>query len=515
MPEDHQADFIDAAALARQAHAAIRAGDAARSLAAWAALRAHAPENTDALAGMGHALMRLGRIDEAEALAVSAAGVHATALVATTLRARIAERRRDWDAALGYWREVAEHAPDAPEAWIGASQALCRLGRPSDADALLDDGLRHQPGSKTLLAGLCRVAETAQDWPEALRRWTALRDLQPGLPDAAAGIARALHGQGRLDAAEAAAMAVMRRFPAHPDAHVIYARVAMARPDWPEAARRWAAAEQRFPMHPAVAGSRAFCEARARTVAGDFLPSAEASPIDILAPQSDWRLDRSDTAAVANFLMQFESLGSQCEFGLVQRKFGAEPLGLLRWSNMQPPWLIQALAARFAGVGTPEQTSIIMLRDEYGAQDQRFKFGIHLGIKSGESTPERVLKSQCRRIAFLRDKLLAELDGQEKIFVYVSHKLTDSDVAAIVGLLSDYGPNLLLCVRASTPSHPPGSVHVASDRLVVGYTAQAALERRGAGWNINFDDWLTFCEAAWRLWAEVRGQKDSKEAVLF
>jgi hypothetical protein len=58
-------------------------------------------------------------------------------------------------------------------------------------------------------------------------------------------------------------------------------------------------------------------------------------------------------------------------------------------------------------------------------------------------------------------------------------------------------------------------VHVASDRLVVGYTAQAALERRGAGWNINFDDWLTFCEAAWRLWAEVRGQKDSKEAVLF
>jgi tetratricopeptide (TPR) repeat protein len=507
MPDESQAISADEGLLARQAHAAMRDGDLVRSLTSWAALRDRVPEHAEALAGMGHALMRLGRIDEAEALAADALATSAAqdrtfAAAGAALRARIAERRHDWAAALAHWRDAAELAPDASEAWIGASRALCRLGRPGEADTLLQDGLHRQPAIEALLTGFCRVAETAQDWAEAGRRWAALRDLQLASPEAEAGIARALYGQDRLDEADAAAMTAMRRFPAYADAYVIYARSAMARQDWPQAVRRWTAVEQRFPRHPSAASSRAFCEQRASIVAGEVPSRAEAGLIDILAPASDFALDRSDAAAVADFLMRFESLGSNCEFGLVQRRFGAEPLGLLRWSNMQPAWLIQALTERFGGVGTEEQTSIIMLRDEYGAQDRRFKFGIHLAIRASEATPERVLRSQCRRIAFLRDKLLADLDGQEKIFVYVSHKLTDEDVAAIVTRLGAYGPNLLLCVRASDAAHPPGSVHVASDRLVVGYTLPAALERRSTGWNINFDDWLTFCEAAWRLWAE-------------
>jgi len=502
MPEITQATPADEAVLVKQALAALRAGDTERSLGAWAALRAQAPDSAQALSGMGHALLRLGRIDEAAALAQSAAADDRTAAPAAALLARIAEQHRDWPAALAHWRAMVGHAPDATEGWVGASRALCRLGRSTEADALLEAALQHRPDDETLLAGFCRVAESAEDWAEAARRWTALHDRKPALPEPAAGIARARLGLGRLDAAEAAAMAAMRRFPGHADAHVIYARIAMARRDWPEAVRRWAAAEHRFPLHPSVASSRALCEKRARILAGDIPPIEDARPTDILAPAADWTLDRSDAAAVANFLTRFESLGSNCEFGLVQRKFGAEPLGLLRWSNMQPPWLIRALAERFSGVGTEEQTSIIMLRDEYGAQDKRFRFGIHLAIKASDSTAERVLKSQCRRIGFLRDKLLADLDGQEKIFVYVSHRLTDSDLAAIVERLSAYGPNLLLCVRASDAAHPPGSVHVASDRLIVAYTQPAELERRSTGWNINFDDWLTFCEAAWRLWAE-------------
>jgi tetratricopeptide (TPR) repeat protein len=251
MPDDHRAESADEAMMARQAHAALRAGDTARALETWAALRARAPCDEQAMSGMGNALFRLGRMEEAAALAESAAAGGAPGWAAALL-ARIAERRRDWPASLAHWRDAARHAPDAPEGWIGASQALCRLGRPVEADALLRDGLRRRPGNKALVAAFCRVAETMQDWAEAGRRWTALRDLQPALPDPAAGIARALHGEGRLDAAEAAATAAMRGFPDHAEAHVIYARIAMARPDWREAARRWATVEQRFPMHPAA-----------------------------------------------------------------------------------------------------------------------------------------------------------------------------------------------------------------------------------------------------------------------
>ncbi len=442
--------------------------------------------------------MGLGRLQDAAALAAAAAGDAATAKAAAVLRARIAERQRDWAEALVHWRALADMAPASADAWIGASQALCKLGRAGEADAMLQDAMRGQPDNAALMAAFCRVAEMARDWVEAGRRWNAAESRMPDRPEPACGTARTLLGQRKLEEAEASALSAMRRFPAHADAHVTYARVAMARLDWPEAVRRWTAAKQRFPTHPAVTQSLKYCEQRAIGSSG-AAPASDEAKADLLAPAPGWTLDRNDKALVADFLAQFENLGSNCEFGLVQRKFGAEPLGLLRWANMQPHWLVRALAERFSGVGTEEQTSIIMLRNEYGAVDKRFKFGLHLRIRPDEAPPDRVLASQGRRLAFLRDKLLAELDGQEKIFVFSCFRITDRELAAISARLSAYGPNLLLCVRAATDAHPAGSVEVASDRLVVGYSAQAALERRGRGWNIPFDDWLRFCETAWRV----------------
>ena len=46
-------------------------------------------------------------------------------------------------------------------------------------------------------------------------------------------------------------------------------------------------------------------------------------------------------------LLRFESIGSDCEFGAVQRRYGAEPLGLLRWNDVDILSLEQALAACF------------------------------------------------------------------------------------------------------------------------------------------------------------------------
>ena len=39
-------------------------------------------------------------------------------------------------------------------------------------------------------------------------------------------------------------------------------------------------------------------------------------------------------------LNSFESLGDNCEFGFVQRKFGTEPAGLLRWAIASPAALV-------------------------------------------------------------------------------------------------------------------------------------------------------------------------------
>ena len=77
---------------------------------------------------------------------------------------------------------------------------------------------------------------------------------------------------------------------------------------------------------------------------------------------ADFRLDRADVGDMREIMLEFESLGGHpwgCEFGTVQRAFGAEPLGLLRWTEMPVEYIIKALKTRFfVGVGLPENTEI-------------------------------------------------------------------------------------------------------------------------------------------------------------
>jgi hypothetical protein len=54
----------------------------------------------------------------------------------------------------------------------------------------------------------------------------------------------------------------------------------------------------------------------------------------------------------------FESLGDNCEFGLVQRRMGAEPLGLLRFSYVELPLLVRGLRCGFEGLGDPNTVEV-------------------------------------------------------------------------------------------------------------------------------------------------------------
>src|SRR5690348_3255112 len=63
-------------------------------------------------------------------------------------------------------------------------------------------------------------------------------------------------------------------------------------------------------------------------------------------------------------MLAFESLGDNCEFGLVQRQAGAEPLGLLRFTGIFLPIevrlqkLVAALEHRFEGLAAPTSLMI-------------------------------------------------------------------------------------------------------------------------------------------------------------
>jgi len=48
-------------------------------------------------------------------------------------------------------------------------------------------------------------------------------------------------------------------------------------------------------------------------------------------------------------MYRFESLGDNCEFGLVQRRCGAEPLGLFRFASIGTEQVARALEAGLEG----------------------------------------------------------------------------------------------------------------------------------------------------------------------
>lgn len=64
------------------------------------------------------------------------------------------------------------------------------------------------------------------------------------------------------------------------------------------------------------------------------------------------------------FMLGFESLGDNCEFGLVQRRCGAEPLGLLRFSNIELGPLLRGLVAEFDELGARENLELTLSEGE-------------------------------------------------------------------------------------------------------------------------------------------------------
>ena len=116
----------------------------------------------------------------------------------------------------------------------------------------------------------------------------------------------------------------------------------------------------------------------------------------------------------------FESLGENCEFGLVQRRAGAEPLGLFRFSSAPLDKLLAALNARFDGMGHPDKLTIEISPNgrEYMVLDEQFGIRYHAWVAVGEKEPAEIHRRECKRLPLLIQKLIEDLIDGEKLFVY-------------------------------------------------------------------------------------------------
>jgi len=211
--------------------------------------------------------------------------------------------------------------------------------------------------------------------------------------------------------------------------------------------------------------------------------------------------------SAADLMLNFESLGHNCEFGIMQRQCGAEPLGLLRFVGITLPDLLRGLDCGFADVGHDRWLRVYLhegKRREFLVSDVRHNFSFHSFQFEDETTAERVRAEQGARLRFYHQRFKDVLETGDRLFVFQrAGMLLAAHMLPLLTLLRTYGPNALLFVTEGG-AHPPGTVAQIGHGFYHGYTSRMAPgEDVGRG---DLRAWLSICANAQKLWREQMGQ---------
>jgi capsular polysaccharide biosynthesis protein len=201
-----------------------------------------------------------------------------------------------------------------------------------------------------------------------------------------------------------------------------------------------------------------------------------------LSDHSDSRMDEAPRDLPLDDLIgEFENLGEDCEFGLVQRDAGANPLGLLRFAGFRVApdarlaFAVAAIKRGFDGLDSSDAVTLEL----HGSGDRPREFMVfesrnlllyHTFLYEGSIDPVRLQRQQQKVLSFLHRKFLSDLRLAPKIWVWKSQTVKNiKDINSLLGALCQRAPNKLLWVTYEDPDHAAGTVQQMSDSLVVGY----------------------------------------------
>ena len=206
--------------------------------------------------------------------------------------------------------------------------------------------------------------------------------------------------------------------------------------------------------------------------------------------------------------LHFESVGENCEFGLVQRQCGAEPLGLLRFSSTFMRSLIRGLDTDFEGLGEPDDVEPYLSGEsprEYMIHEKRFGLVYHSFIYEGQRSIWLMREQEAARLKYLRREFVDELTEGEKLFVYKRNApVPDEEILPLLMSLRRHGDNTLLWVVPTERNRPAGSVEVLMPGLLKGYIDRFAPEDNAH--DFSFENWMKVCANALVLTRLAKGQ---------
>lgn len=207
------------------------------------------------------------------------------------------------------------------------------------------------------------------------------------------------------------------------------------------------------------------------------------------------------SASLEKLMLRFESLGDNCEFGLVQRKASAEPLGLLRFNGMRLrekerlAKLVLGLERRFEGLGEFGTCIVVPTEIELFVSDTIYDFWFHTGARAADVDLEAEAQRQRARLKFLRRKLFEDLESGDKILVWKSLGTTTREqLQPLLDILRRLGPNTLLWVNEADADHPAGTVEELEPDLLKGYISRMGIDRHLI--DIEYESWFELC---WRV----------------
>jgi hypothetical protein len=210
-------------------------------------------------------------------------------------------------------------------------------------------------------------------------------------------------------------------------------------------------------------------------------------------------------AAETTLMWQFQSLGDNCEFGLVQRQLGAEPLGLFRFAHTTIDGLIAAFESRFAALQSPDNIEVRYGQYpngeyEYATSVPQYQFNNHAAYQSSNMSLDERRSKEMKRLNFLARNLIEDAESGQKMFVYKSNvPLAEQRIKELHRAIALYGPCWLLWVTPATADWPAGRVDEVSERFLRGSVDRFAPYEMANDFTVQ--DWRTVCGNAYQLWA--------------
>lgn len=202
---------------------------------------------------------------------------------------------------------------------------------------------------------------------------------------------------------------------------------------------------------------------------------------------------------IHTILSQFESIGDNCEFGLVQRYAGIESLGLLKFAGSRLDELIHAFDTDFAFYG--EADDLYIYTNDLGymsCASRRYGFDYNTLLLDGAEDAAKVLRREIRKIGYLKRRFLEDLRSGEKILVRKGGaNETSQQITDLMRAIRRHGPSKLLWVQAAEDADLAPSVRWALDGVLEGRIGRFAPYGRVT--STELPPWLDLCRQTWQL----------------